>query len=84
MERKNSSRVKKTKELIIKSATTLFSEKGYQYTTIREIAKLAKVNDLTVYRHFQNKENLFSEMVLGQTFPSGFYGMDAKGSFRRL
>lgn len=72
MEKKLSSRVKKTREKILESARGIFVEKGYQATTIREVAQKAEVNDLTVYRHFQNKEKLFYEMMIGQSFHKDF------------
>ncbi|AMA73728.1 MULTISPECIES: TetR/AcrR family transcriptional regulator [Aneurinibacillus] len=62
MEKKYSPRVKRTREKILQSAVEVFSQKGFQASTIREIARLAGVNDLTVYRHFESKEKLFNEM----------------------
>ncbi|ERI09949.1 TetR/AcrR family transcriptional regulator [Aneurinibacillus aneurinilyticus] len=62
MEKKYSPRVKRTREKILHSAVEIFSQKGFQASTIREIARLAGVNDLTVYRHFESKEKLFTEM----------------------
>ncbi|CEH29819.1 TetR/AcrR family transcriptional regulator [Aneurinibacillus migulanus] len=62
MEKKYSPRVKRTREKILHSAVEIFSQKGFQASTIREIARLAGVNDLTVYRHFESKERLFTEM----------------------
>ncbi|MFT9847344.1 TetR/AcrR family transcriptional regulator [Aneurinibacillus sp. REN35] len=62
MEKKYSPRVKRTREKILLSAVEIFSQKGFQASTIREIARLAGVNDLTVYRHFESKEKLFTEM----------------------
>jgi AcrR family transcriptional regulator len=62
MEKKYSPRVKRTREKILRSAVEIFSQKGFQASTIREIARLAGVNDLTVYRHFESKEKLFTEM----------------------
>jgi AcrR family transcriptional regulator len=63
MEKKYSPRVKRTREKILSSAVEIFSQKGFQASTIREIARLADVNDLTVYRHFESKEKLFTEML---------------------
>ncbi|WP_027415893.1 TetR/AcrR family transcriptional regulator [Aneurinibacillus terranovensis] len=70
MNKKYSPRVQRTREKILTCALEIFSEKGFQSTTIREIAKLARVNDLTVYRHFECKEKLFSEMITRQTLLS--------------
>jgi AcrR family transcriptional regulator len=67
MNKKYSPRVQRTRDKILTSALEIFSEKGFQGTTIREVARLAEVNDLTVYRHFESKENLFEEMVTRHT-----------------
>lgn len=48
---------------ILKSAKKLFSEKGYKAVTTREIASLSSVNEVTIFRHFKNKERLFKEML---------------------
>ena len=48
-----------TREKIIKVALKLFSEKGYYPTTIKQIAKESNVNELTIFRHFGSKGNLF-------------------------
>ena len=48
-----------TSRLIMKVALQLFSEKGYYSTTTKEIASTAKVNELTIFRHFGSKGNLF-------------------------
>ena len=46
-------------ERILRSAVTLFSRLGYQRTSTRDIARLADVSEVTVYRHFDNKEEIF-------------------------
>lgn len=43
---------------IINSAITLFAEKGFNDTSMLEIAQKAGVAEGTVYEYFQNKENL--------------------------
>lgn len=55
--------VAETRESILRSALEVFSKKGYVSATIGSIAKKAGVNNLTVFRHFQGKENLFREVV---------------------
>jgi len=50
---------------IVDAATALFLSKGYQGTSVDEIAALAKVGKQTVYHHFADKQNLFSEIILG-------------------
>ncbi|MFC1822181.1 TetR/AcrR family transcriptional regulator [Thermodesulfobacteriota bacterium] len=43
---------------ILKAAEAIFAEKGYNRTTISEIAKSANVSDATIYEYFKNKEDL--------------------------
>ena len=50
---------------IREAAAALFLEKGYQGTSLDEIAAVAKVSKQTIYTHFTNKEDLFSDLVLG-------------------
>ncbi|MEH7511076.1 TetR/AcrR family transcriptional regulator, partial [Priestia megaterium] len=45
-----------TKKKITKATIELLKEKGYKGTTTREIAEQDGVNELTVFRHFGNKE----------------------------
>lgn len=52
-----------TEERIIDSAVSIFSRKGYQNSSIKEIARKAGVNSLTVFRHFHDKETLFLQAV---------------------
>lgn len=58
-----STSVHDTREAILQSSLESFSRKGYVGATISAIAKQAGVNNLTVFRHFQNKENLFRETL---------------------
>jgi AcrR family transcriptional regulator len=63
-EAKPSLRKQITKETIVDAAYRLFSRKGYSGTTTREIAEQAGVNELTLFRHFRNKLNLLSQVIL--------------------
>jgi AcrR family transcriptional regulator len=44
---------------IIHAAVVLFSRQGYHGTSTREIAQLAQVSEVTVYRYFEHKEDIF-------------------------
>jgi AcrR family transcriptional regulator len=48
---------------ILEAATTVFLRNGYLGTSMDEIAALAGVSKQTVYKHFADKERLFSEIV---------------------
>jgi len=47
-----------TKTRIVKAATKLFAEQGYQKATIVEISKLAGLSEAALYEYFQGKEDL--------------------------
>ena len=48
----------KTRETIIKVALQLFAEKGYEHTTIAEIAEAAEVSPRTIFAYFPSKEEI--------------------------
>lgn len=48
---------------ILSAAIKLFNTKGYAATTTAQIAKAAKVTEKTMYRHFNNKQDLFDECI---------------------
>jgi TetR/AcrR family transcriptional regulator, mexJK operon transcriptional repressor len=48
---------------ILDAAATVFIRNGYLGTTMDEIAALAAVSKQTVYKHFADKESLFTEIV---------------------
>ena len=48
-----------TSENIMREAIKLFAEQGYYQTTTKQIAEKAGVNELTIFRHFGSKSNLF-------------------------
>jgi AcrR family transcriptional regulator len=52
-----------TRQRILDAAARLFSEQGYNGATTRAIADLAQVNEVTLFRHFGTKMNLFQEMI---------------------
>ncbi len=48
---------------ILEGAMHAFTEYGFEGTSMDKIATLANVSKITIYKHFQNKETLFLEMV---------------------
>jgi AcrR family transcriptional regulator len=48
---------------LLGSALSLFSEKGYEGTSIREIIERAGVTRPVLYYYFENKEHLFRRLV---------------------
>lgn len=61
-------RKSETKRKLLDATMTLISEKGYLGATTREIARLAGVTELTLFRHFGTKERLFEEVLNNYTF----------------
>ncbi|HMM70088.1 TetR/AcrR family transcriptional regulator [Gudongella oleilytica] len=49
---------------IVDSALNLFVEKGYKGTTTQEIAKSAGVSEVTLFRNFDSKKDIFMEGVV--------------------
>jgi len=48
---------------ILKAAMELFSERGFRGTTTRDLATQAEVNEAIIFRHFKNKEELYSAIL---------------------
>jgi TetR/AcrR family fatty acid metabolism transcriptional regulator len=60
------------RQLIIDGAIEVFSRKGFQDSTISEIAQKANVAEGTIYQYFRNKEDLFFSIPIDKT--KQFYG----------
>ncbi|MBK1813346.1 TetR/AcrR family transcriptional regulator [Clostridium sp. YIM B02505] len=50
------------RKLIFETAAKVFAEKGYNNTSIKDIASKAEVSVGTFYLYFKNKEELFEEL----------------------
>ena len=48
---------------ILKAAVRLFSKNGFRGTTTKKIAKAAGISEAMVFRHFANKEELYSAIL---------------------
>lgn len=60
-------------QVILDTAIRLFNEKGYILTTTADIAREANIAEPTIYKHFDNKKDLFlkcfntiAEQLLGE------------------
>lgn len=51
-----------TKQEVVQSATKLFKERGFLYTSIQNIADDCKIAKGSVYKYFSSKEELFSQV----------------------
>ncbi len=47
------------RERIIRAAVSLYSQQGYYGTGTRDIARLAEVSEVTLFRYFEHKEDTF-------------------------
>ena len=59
MEQNKSLSSEARKEQIIQSALSVFIEKGFSGTTTAELAKAAGISEVTLFRHFSSKQEIF-------------------------
>ena len=52
------------RELVIRAARDLFARRGYDGTSLRDIAERAGVNESVIYRSVGTKEQIFNAAVL--------------------
>ena len=52
-----------TKECITDAALTLFSERGYTGTSVKNIADAVGIRDASLYKHFKSKQEIFDSIV---------------------
>lgn len=57
------SRVLHARARLLKAATALFAAKGFHQTSTREVARKARVNEITIFRHFKNKQELYLQVL---------------------
>jgi AcrR family transcriptional regulator len=50
-------------DAILEAAKSAFSDKGYEATSIADIARIAQISDGLVYRYFRNKRELLYEVL---------------------
>lgn len=62
-ERKEREKERRRQQIIV-AAKRVFSEKGYNRTTIEDIAHEAELSPGTLYLYFKNKEELFASLSL--------------------
>ncbi|MGM0583728.1 MAG: TetR/AcrR family transcriptional regulator [Pseudomonadota bacterium] len=52
-----------TRQQILTAAAQLFSEKGYEGTTLRDVAERVSLRPASVYYHFDSKERILDEVL---------------------
>lgn len=55
--------VAETRDRLLKAAIEVFSIEGYVGATTREIARVAEVSEVTLFRHFQSKDQLLNAVA---------------------
>ncbi|MBB5808256.1 AcrR family transcriptional regulator [Saccharothrix ecbatanensis] len=56
-----------TKAALLDAATKLFGERGFDRTTVRDIANLAGVNQALLFRYYGSKDALFATVLATQS-----------------
>jgi len=56
--------MKDTRQRILEAALAVFGRDGISGATTREIARVAKVNEVTLFRYFKNKNELLRQTIL--------------------
>jgi AcrR family transcriptional regulator len=64
-----------TREKILATATRLFSEQGYDSTSLSQVARQAKVSKALIFWHFDSKEKLYRS-ALRKTLEPYFIDVD--------
>ena len=52
-----------TRQRILDAAAVLFGDQGYSATTMRQIARRARIDAGTVYYYFASKEEILDEVI---------------------
>ncbi|WP_457681768.1 TetR/AcrR family transcriptional regulator [Thermovibrio sp.] len=72
-----------TREKILQAAYKCFSEKGFLGATTKEIAREAGVSEITLFRHFKSKRELFEEVLNRFSVIRDIERISSKGKGRR-
>jgi len=73
-----------TEKRIIEAAALVFAELGYARATTRKIAAEADVNEVTLFRYFGNKQNLFTAVLNHHAIPpesAGLFTSNLSGNY---
>ena len=52
-----------TKEKILDTALELFSQRGYNGVSVRDIARAVGIRESSIYNHFESKKAIFDGIV---------------------
>jgi AcrR family transcriptional regulator len=62
------------RDQILNEATGLFSENGYEGTSIRVIARACGISEAAIYRHFDHKVQLYEAVISRKAFEHDITG----------
>ena len=66
-----------TRLAMLKSALEAFSQRGYLGATTKEIANAAGISEMTLFRHFETKQQLFEAVLATFVFQPSFEKLSA-------
>ncbi|MDA3646536.1 TetR family transcriptional regulator [Saccharopolyspora indica] len=72
-----------TKQALLQAASELFAERGFNATTVRDVAARAEVNQALLFRYFGSKQELFAA-VLGHKSAQLLDAQPPEGLPRRM
>lgn len=75
------------RERILEAALESFAEKGFSGTSTKEIARKARVNEVTIFRQFRSKRALFAAVISERSPLLGIaerVSLDTKGPVEEL
>ncbi len=78
MTEQHSLEARQTREKILATASRLFSEQGYENTSLSQVARQAKVSKALIFWHFDCKEKLYRS-ALRKTLEPYFIDVDDLG-----
>ncbi len=58
-----SSRALSSRDKVLRAAKALFAARGFHGTSTRDVARRARVNEITVFRLFRNKQDLYLQVL---------------------
>jgi AcrR family transcriptional regulator len=59
----SSSRALSSRDKVLRAARALFAARGFHGTSTRDVARRARVNEITVFRLFKNKQDLYLQVL---------------------
>jgi AcrR family transcriptional regulator len=68
------------RELILRTAVELFSQKGFKGTTTKEIAAASGISEAMLFRHFKTKDDLYAAILRNKSCEDGVHRFPWEGN----